>query len=314
MSVESVPQYAGGDSKRPGCCKGGRVGKDLLCGVLIALAVICAAVAIFLVVFYVVNGIIRNIFLPSRADNKINHCVLHTGTDESSKTPTASTDQQNANLDSSPLTGDRGKSLSFFLSLSKDVPSSRRGNKNLFAGHERERPTEGKVIPPSINFIYICLFSFCFCFFLSFSLDDYRNDRYVVMMTAVFSCCCSRSRVVPANPDGPFRSLEEEKKINSLLSTSHEWNDGAKDHLSLSSTSLPDVGIHEPELHVKGSLHFHIGADFPSSTPKLLAYLAKHEPFHLNWRGISFVDIVEAGTDRKQKLSLRCRSGSLSAF
>ena len=134
------------------------------------------------------------------------------------------------------------------------------------------------------------------------------------MMTAVFSCCCSRSRVVPANPDGPFRSLEEEKKINSLLSTSHEWNDGAKDHLSLSSTSLPDVGIHEPELHVKGSLHFHIGADFPSSTPKLLAYLAKHEPFHLNWRGISFVDIVEAGTDRKQKLSLRCRSGSLSAF
>lgn len=57
VSVESVPQYANGDSKRSGCCKSGRVGKDLLCGVLIALAVICAAVAIFLVVFYVVNGI-----------------------------------------------------------------------------------------------------------------------------------------------------------------------------------------------------------------------------------------------------------------
>jgi hypothetical protein len=56
VSVESVPQYAGGNGKRPGCCKSGRVGKDLLCGVLIALAVICAAVAIFLVVFYVVNG------------------------------------------------------------------------------------------------------------------------------------------------------------------------------------------------------------------------------------------------------------------
>lgn len=56
VSVESVPQYAGGNSKSATCCKGGRVGKDLLCGVLIALAVICAAVAIFLVVFYVVNG------------------------------------------------------------------------------------------------------------------------------------------------------------------------------------------------------------------------------------------------------------------
>lgn len=56
VSVESVPQYANGESKRSGCCKSGRVGKDLLCGVLIALAIICAAVAIFLVVFYVVNG------------------------------------------------------------------------------------------------------------------------------------------------------------------------------------------------------------------------------------------------------------------
>ena len=46
-------------------------------------------------------------------------------------------------------------------------------------------------------------------------------------------------------------TLEEEKKINSLKE-SHEWDGGAKDQLSLSSTSLPDVGIHEPELHVKG--------------------------------------------------------------
>lgn len=64
VSVESVPQYAGGNSKRPGCCKGGRVGKDLLCGVLIALAVICAAVAIFLVVFYVVNGNVDDSLRP----------------------------------------------------------------------------------------------------------------------------------------------------------------------------------------------------------------------------------------------------------
>lgn len=55
VSVESMPQYAGGGGGSR-CCKGGRVGKDLLCGVLIALAVICAAVAIFLVAFYVING------------------------------------------------------------------------------------------------------------------------------------------------------------------------------------------------------------------------------------------------------------------
>ncbi|XP_046459378.1 flocculation protein FLO11-like isoform X1 [Daphnia pulex] len=133
VSVESVPQYAGGNGKRPGCCKSGRVGKDLLCGVLIALAVICAAVAIFLVVFYVVNA----------------------GTDEASRAPPSSAsdgDQQNGTLDSSPLTRDR----------------------------------------------------------------------------------------------------EEEKKINSLKE-SHELDSSeAKDQLSLSSTSLPDVGIHEPEFHVKG--------------------------------------------------------------
>ncbi|XP_057369507.1 uncharacterized protein LOC130690525 [Daphnia carinata] len=128
VSVESVPQYAGGNSKRPGCCKGGRVGKDLLCGVLIALAVICAAVAIFLVVFYVVNGV------------------------DNSQAQTSDADQQNGTLDSSPLTRDR----------------------------------------------------------------------------------------------------EEEKKINSLKD-SHEWDSSeTKDQLSLSSTSLPDVGIHEPQFHVKG--------------------------------------------------------------
>jgi hypothetical protein len=45
---------------------------------------------------------------------------------------------------------------------------------------------------------------------------------------------------------------EEEKKINSLKE-SHELDSSeAKDQLSLSSTSLPDVGIHEPEFHVKG--------------------------------------------------------------
>ncbi len=73
MSVESVPQYAGGNGKRPGCCKSGRVGKDLLCGVLIALAVICAAVAIFLVVFYVVNG--TGNFISSIATISISICV-----------------------------------------------------------------------------------------------------------------------------------------------------------------------------------------------------------------------------------------------
>lgn len=128
VSVESVPQYAGGNSKSATCCKGGRVGKDLLCGVLIALAVICAAVAIFLVVFYVVNGV------------------------DDSQTQTSDADQQNGTLDSSPLTRDR----------------------------------------------------------------------------------------------------EEEKKINALKD-SHEWDSSeTKDQLSLSSTSLPDVGIHEPQFHVKG--------------------------------------------------------------
>lgn len=46
--------------------------------------------------------------------------------------------------------------------------------------------------------------------------------------------------------------LEEEKKINALKD-SHEWDSSeTKDQLSLSSTSLPDVGIHEPQFHVKG--------------------------------------------------------------
>lgn len=49
--------------------------------------------------------------------------------------------------------------------------------------------------------------------------------------------------------------IEEEKKINSLKD-SHEWDSSeTKDQLSLSSTSLPDVGIHEPEFHVKGSFN-----------------------------------------------------------
>ena len=61
VSVESMPQYTGGGGGSR-CCKGGRVGKDLLCGVLIALAVICAAVAIFLVAFYVVNGSLFHFF------------------------------------------------------------------------------------------------------------------------------------------------------------------------------------------------------------------------------------------------------------
>jgi len=59
VSVESMPQYvtnSGGGRRSGRCCSGGRVGKDLLCGVLIALAVICAAVAIFLVVYYVTYG------------------------------------------------------------------------------------------------------------------------------------------------------------------------------------------------------------------------------------------------------------------
>jgi hypothetical protein len=71
VSVESVPQYAQNSAHRGknhgGCCRPGRVGKDLLCGVLIALAVICAAVAIFLVVYFVaVDGKWPRIrFLPS---------------------------------------------------------------------------------------------------------------------------------------------------------------------------------------------------------------------------------------------------------
>ena len=50
-------------------------------------------------------------------------------------------------------------------------------------------------------------------------------------------------------------SLEEEKKINSLKESHHEWDDHhqGKDHLSLSSTSLPDVGIHDPEFHGNGA-------------------------------------------------------------
>jgi len=51
VSVESMPQYNNG-----GCCKAGRVGKDLLCGVLIALGVILLAVSIFLVAFFIING------------------------------------------------------------------------------------------------------------------------------------------------------------------------------------------------------------------------------------------------------------------
>ena len=48
---------------------------------------------------------------------------------------------------------------------------------------------------------------------------------------------------------------EEDKKINSLINKDgHDWQFTGKDQLSLSSTSLPDVGIHEPELHVNGSL------------------------------------------------------------
>jgi hypothetical protein len=60
---------------------------------------------------------------------------------------------------------------------------------------------------------------------MTFSLVRYRQNRHV---------------------------SEEEKKINSLKE-SHELDSSeAKEQLSLSSTSLPDVGIHEPEFHVKG--------------------------------------------------------------
>lgn len=57
VSVESVPQYAARQrrSTAGGCCSRS-VGKDLLCGVLIALAVICVAVAVFLIVFFVIDG------------------------------------------------------------------------------------------------------------------------------------------------------------------------------------------------------------------------------------------------------------------
>lgn len=50
-----------------------------------------------------------------------------------------------------------------------------------------------------------------------------------------------------------FRNVtEEEKKINSLKD-SHEWDSSeTKDQLSLSSTSLPEIGIHEPQFNVKG--------------------------------------------------------------
>lgn len=78
VSVESMPQYTGGGGGSR-CCKGGRVGKDLLCGVLIALAVICAAVAIFLVAFYVVNGSLFHFFFLNDHQEKIYYFLfLHT--------------------------------------------------------------------------------------------------------------------------------------------------------------------------------------------------------------------------------------------
>ena len=49
--MESMPQYS--DAR---CCQAGRVGKDLLCGVLIALGVILIAVSIFLVAYFIING------------------------------------------------------------------------------------------------------------------------------------------------------------------------------------------------------------------------------------------------------------------
>lgn len=84
VSVESVPQYAARSAqKSSGCCgRRGPAGKDLLCGVLIALAVICAAVAIFLVVYYVVNA----------------------GENQATASPGETTDLLNGTHDSSPLT------------------------------------------------------------------------------------------------------------------------------------------------------------------------------------------------------------------
>ena len=47
-----MPKY-----KQGKCCESGRVGKDLLCGVVIAVGVICVAVSIFLVAYFIINGI-----------------------------------------------------------------------------------------------------------------------------------------------------------------------------------------------------------------------------------------------------------------
>jgi len=51
-------------------------------------------------------------------------------------------------------------------------------------------------------------------------------------------------------------NTEEESKINSL--SNNHWDQ--KDQLSLSSTPLPDVGIHEPEFHVEGNNILYIPA------------------------------------------------------
>jgi hypothetical protein len=71
---------------------------------------------------------------------------------------------------------------------------------------------------------------------------------FVFLLLFVCHYTCRTRKQKQTNID----TLEEEKKINSLKE-SHEWDSSeAKDQLSLSSTSLPDVGIHEPEFHVKG--------------------------------------------------------------
>lgn len=152
VSVESVPQYAArGGQKSSGCCgRRGPAGKDLLCGVLIALAVICAAVAIFLVVFYVVNA------------------------GEKPAPSSETTDLLNGTHDSSPLTS-----------------------------REQEHSPN--------------------------SLGNSNN--------------------------------------NLAWSNSNSKNSDLTDHLSLSSTPLPEVGIHEPELTGEGHDVYQLGSGKIVSQP-----------------------------------------------
>ena len=76
--------------------------------------------------------------------------------------------------------------------------------------------------------------------------------NFLFSLSLLFVCVCVIACRTETNEY--WHVTEEEKKINSLKE-SHEWDSSeAKDQLSLSSTSLPDVGIHEPEFHVKGEL------------------------------------------------------------